>query len=92
VKFKVDKSFDRDVNTIKDKNILQKLRDCISQIERAHNFQEIPNMKKIEGYSSFFRIKIGHYRLGIELVSDNEMILTRFIHRKDIYRYFPRRR
>ncbi len=92
MKFKVEKSFDRDVDKIKDKKLLERLRDCISQIESADNFHEIPSAKKIEGYRSFYRIKIGDYRLGMELISDSEIILIRFLHRKEIYRYFPRRR
>lgn len=92
MKFIVEKSFDRDIDKIKDKKLLQKLRDCISQIENADNFGKIPYVKKIEGYSSFYRIKIGDYRLGVELVSDNELILIRFLNRKEIYRYFPKRR
>ena len=84
MKFKVEKSFDRDVNKVKDKKLLQKLRDCISQIENADNTGEILHVKKIEGYSAFYRIKIGNYRLGMELSSNNEIILIRFLHRKEI--------
>jgi mRNA interferase RelE/StbE len=92
MKFIVEKSFDRDIDKIKDKKLLQKLRDCIFQIENADNLGKIPYVKKIEGYSSFYRIKIGDYRLGVELVSDTELILIRFLNRKEIYRYFPKRR
>jgi mRNA interferase RelE/StbE len=92
MKFIVEKSFGRDIDKIKDKKLLQKLRDCISQIENAKNLGKIPHVKKIEGYSSFYRIKIGDYRLGMELVSNNEIILIRFLHRKEIYRYFPKKR
>ena len=92
MKFKVDKSFDRDVDKIKDKKLLQRLQDCISKIENADNFGEILHVKKIEGYHSFYRIKIGDYRLGAELISDREIILIRFLHRKEIYRYFPKKR
>lgn len=92
MKFRIEKSFDRDVDKINDRKLLQKLKDCISQIENADNLSEIPQIRKIEGYSSFYRIKIGDYRLGMELVSDNELILIRFLNRKEIYRYFPKKR
>lgn len=92
MKFLVEKSFDRDIDKIKDKKLLQKLRDYISLIENADNLGKIPHVKKIEGYSSFYRIKIGDYRLGMELVSDNELVLMRFLNRKDIYKYFPKKR
>ena len=91
MKFRVEKSFDRDVDRIKDKSLLKKLRTFISAIENAETLHGIPHIKKIEGYESFYRIKIGAYRLGVEAISHKEVILRRFLHRKDIYRYFPKR-
>ena len=75
MKFRVEKSFDRYVDKVKDKKLLHKLRDCISQIENANNPGEIHHVKKMEGHGSFYRIKIGDYRLGVELTSNNEIIL-----------------
>ena len=92
MKFRVERSFDRDVDKIKDKKLLKKIRSFISTIEEAASIGEILHIKKIEGYDSFYRTKIGDYRLGMEALSDKEVILVRFLHRKDIYRYFPRRR
>jgi mRNA interferase RelE/StbE len=62
-----------------------------SMIDNAGTIYEIPHMKKIEGYESYYRIKMGDYRLGMEAVSNREVIFLRFLHRKDIYRYFPKR-
>jgi len=91
VKFSIERSFDRDVDRIKDKKVLRKLRTFISMIENADNIRQIPHIKKIEGYESYYRMKLGDYRLGMEVVSIREVVLLRFLHRKDIYRYFPRR-
>ena len=91
MKFRIEKSFDRDVDRIKDKKLLKKLRAFISTIESAGTIQDIPQVKKIEGYKSYYRIKIGDHRLGMEAVSNRELIFLRFLHRKDIYRYFPKR-
>jgi len=91
VKFKIEKSFDRDVDRIYDKKVLKKLRALISMIENAQSIREIPHIKKIEGYESYYRIKIGDYRLGLEASSIKEVTLVRILHRKDIYRYFPKR-
>ncbi len=91
MKFKIEKSFDKDVDKIEDKKLLKKLRAFISIIENTETIYQIPHIKKIEGYASFYRIKIGDYRLGMEAVSNKEVVLIRFLHRKDIYRYFPKR-
>lgn len=91
MKFRVERSFDRDVDRIKDKKVLRKLRTLISMMEKADTIHEITHIKKIEGYESYYRMKVGDYRLGMEMVSNKEAVLIRFLHRKDIYRYFPRR-
>lgn len=88
MKIKIEKSFDKDIDKIGDKKALQKLRDVIFKIENAKNINELVNIKKITGYQSYFRIRIGEYRLGIEIIYE-EVILMRFLHRKDIYKYFP---
>jgi mRNA interferase RelE/StbE len=81
VKFRIEKSFDRDLDRIKDKELLRKLRALISAIENTDTIREIPHIKKIEGYESYYRIKIGDHRLGMEAVSSKEVIL-----------YFPKSR
>jgi mRNA interferase RelE/StbE len=91
VKFRIEKSFDRDVDGIRDKKLLRKLQVFISTIEDADTIQEIPHVKKMEGYKSYYRIKIGDYRLGMEAVSNKEVVFLRFLHRKDIYRFFPKK-
>ncbi len=47
-------------------------------------------IKKLKGTKkgSFFRVRFGEYRLGYEK-RDNEIIIYRILHRKEIYRYFP---
>ena len=89
---RIEKSFDRDVDRIRDRKLLKQLRAFISTIKNVDTIREIPHIKKIEGYESFYRIQIGDYRLGMEAFSNREVVLLRFLHRKDIYRYFPKRR
>ncbi|MBP1468695.1 type II toxin-antitoxin system RelE/ParE family toxin [Candidatus Chloroploca sp. M-50] len=36
----------------------------------------------------YYRIRIGDYRLGL-FVEDDTITVVRFLHRRDIYRYFP---
>ncbi|MCR4291802.1 MAG: type II toxin-antitoxin system RelE/ParE family toxin [Candidatus Kuenenia sp.] len=91
MKIWVEKSFDKDIDKIEDKKLLKKLRTFISTVENAENIHEIPHIKKIAGYESFYRIKIGDFRLGLEIISNNEVVFIRFLHRKDIYRYFPKK-
>jgi len=82
------KSFSRDLKKIKDKNLLQQVRATIEEVEAAPNLDMISNLKQLKGEGEYFRIKIGSYRIGLKLENDI-LIFIRFLHRKDIYRYFP---
>lgn len=42
----------------------------------------------MQGYKEYYRIALGSYRVGIRIVN-NAVTFIRFLHRKDIYRYFP---
>lgn len=44
----------------------------------------------MEGYSAFYRIRIGDYRIGLQIESDNLVYFVAFDHRRDIYRHFPK--
>ncbi len=48
MKFRIDRSFDRDVDGIRDKRLLRKLQASISTIEKAGTIQEIPHIKKLK--------------------------------------------
>ncbi|HEX2787111.1 MAG TPA: type II toxin-antitoxin system RelE/ParE family toxin [Ignavibacteria bacterium] len=85
---KIEKSFERDVAKINDKIILSKLSAVITNISAVSSQKEIPNLKKLSGNQSYYRIKINNYRIGIS-ITGNEIIFIRFLHRKEVYRYFP---
>lgn len=89
MKIFIDKSFAKDVDKITDKKLLRNLKKLITKLESSDSLTELPNVKKIKGYDSFYRIRIGNYRLGLEKIGGNEICLTRLLHRKDIYKYFP---
>jgi mRNA interferase RelE/StbE len=86
---RIDKRFEKDTDKINDKNLLYNLADCIEILVKADNIKTIKNIKKLKGSNFFYRIRLGDYRIGLEI--KNETIeLIRFLHRKDIYKYFPK--
>jgi mRNA interferase RelE/StbE len=86
---KIDNSFEKDTDKIKDRNLLNSIADCIDLLLVAKNIKSIKNLKKLKGANSFYRTRLGDYRISLEI--KNETIeLIRFLHRKDIYKYFPR--
>jgi len=82
------KSFRRDLKKVKDKIVLQHVKEAIEQVEEAPNLNMITTLKQLKGEGEYFRIRIGDYRIGLKLENDM-FIFIRFLHRKDIYRYFP---
>jgi len=72
-------------NSAKIKKALLKV---IEKIREAGSLAEVREVRKIEGYQKYYRIKLGDYRLGIK-ATKNRIELIRFLHRKDIYRRFP---
>ena len=86
---KIDKSFQKDTKKIKDKALLNKIALVISNVQKAENINQIKNLKKLKGSSENYRIKIGDHRLGI-IISESSIEFIRCLHRRDIYKYFPR--
>ncbi len=84
-----DKSFLKSLGKAKDKNILRKIEDAIINCESVNSLDEIKNLKKLSGFKNYYRIKIGVYRIGFELIDKNTLRFIIFTHRKDIYKKFP---
>jgi mRNA interferase RelE/StbE len=60
----------------------------VAEARAALAVMAVGNVRRLEGSSAYYRIRIGEYRIGFRL-QDNKMIFLRCLHRKDIYRYFP---
>ncbi len=88
MKIRFEASFARDLKNIREKVLLNRIAKIIDEAKKADNAKQINSLKKLKGYDNFYRLKFGDYRLGIEIIN-NEIIFTRFLHRKEIYRYFP---
>ncbi|MBU2610946.1 MAG: type II toxin-antitoxin system RelE/ParE family toxin [Chloroflexi bacterium] len=83
-----EKSFGRDLKKIKDKRLLKQVQETIDQVESAASISDVSNMKKMQGFDTYYRIRVGNYRIDIE-ISEGQVIFVCFLNRKDIYRYFP---
>ena len=47
-------------------------------------------LEQMRGYSGKYKIRIGHYRIGITVDKQKEVLVcNRIAHRRDIYRVFP---
>ncbi|MDQ3508446.1 MAG: type II toxin-antitoxin system RelE/ParE family toxin [Actinomycetota bacterium] len=60
----------------------------VEQVEAAEAVGEIPNLAKMSGHDSFYRIRLGDHRIGVHVEGDT-VEFVRFLHRRDVYRHFP---
>ncbi len=86
---RIDRSFEKDIKKIKEKTTLKKVASVIRQARNANDLSEIRNLKKLSTSGNEYRIRIGNYRIGI-VISGESVEFIRCLHRKDIYRYFPK--
>ena len=81
-------SFTRDLKRVRDADIRGRVHRMIGELEAASDIADISGAARIKAEGRYYRIRIGDYRLGIALERD-VAILVRFLHRRDVYRFFP---
>jgi mRNA interferase RelE/StbE len=89
MKVEFDRSFLKSLDKINDSKVLRKIESIILSCEEASQVSQIPNIKKLIGFSNYYRIRSGSYRIGIELINDSVLKFIVVSHRKDIYKKFP---
>lgn len=85
-----DRSFNKSIDKINDKSIKERLLALIVSMEQANSISELSAIKPMKGHTGYYRIRIGDYRVGFELINSNEILLILVAHRKDIYKRFPK--
>ena len=82
--------FIKTVKKIKEKELRLSIFSVIQEIKLADNISEIKNVKKMVGYDTYYRIRIGKNRIGIKYDKENNtVIFSHFAHRSKIYNIFP---
>ena len=84
-----DKSFDKSLKHIHDPSVLRRLKRIIIQIENSSSLLASPSVIKLTGYTKYYRVRIGDYRIGIESINKTTIRFIIIAHRKDIYKIFP---
>ncbi len=82
------KSFLTDLKKINDSKLKSKIKEFILELEKANQLDDISTVRKLKGYSTAYRHRIGDYRLGL-FYHDNVVEIARFVKRNDIYKVFP---
>lgn len=89
MRVKYRKLFLKDLKKLKHLDIYDKVYELVFHIlPDAESLREIKNTKPLKNYPNRYRIRVGDYRIGIEIM-DDEVEVMRILHRKDFYKYFP---
>ena len=80
--------FARDLSQVRDQKLKDQVFEIIVRLERAKSLRDVPNVRKLKGYRTNYRIRVGNYRIGFKF-EYGVVELARFLDRKDIYRFYP---
>jgi len=82
------KTFSKQIDAILNESLKLRLAEVVQNVILASTLQDIANLKKMKGYQTAYRIRVGDYRVG--LFFENDTILFAYMaHRRDIYNKFP---
>jgi mRNA interferase RelE/StbE len=83
------KRFLKDLKALQSTEVYEKI--CALVLEEMPNLEDlstIVNLSKLKGDDTAYRIRVGDYRIGF-FWQDDEIVMSRVLHRSEIYRYFP---
>jgi mRNA interferase RelE/StbE len=70
--------------------IRSKAEEIVFEDLTCENPFDLGYIEQMKGYANKYKIRIGQYRIGIEVDKVNKTIVgSRIAHRKDIYRFSP---
>ena len=81
-------SFLRDLKKEATPALKAEVEQVIESVKKAATMKDIPRMKKMKGYTIDYRIRVGSYRIGVE-IEGNLVTFVAFGPRKDFYKHFP---
>jgi len=64
-------------------------RLVFDQVPASENIFRDLDIHKMRGFETYYRIRIGQYRIGCKITSGNDIIFYRVKSRGEIYRVFP---
>ncbi|WP_310425877.1 type II toxin-antitoxin system RelE/ParE family toxin [Chamaesiphon sp. VAR_48_metabat_135_sub] len=83
------KKFLKDLKALQSTEAYEKICDLVlEEIPNVEDLSTIANLSKLKGDETAYRIRVGDYRIGFFMEND-EIVMSRVLHRSEIYRYFP---
>jgi mRNA interferase RelE/StbE len=70
MKVEIDKSFKKDLKKLKNSSLNKNIAQLIETLSGIDSPKEISGIKKLKGEKHLYRVRIGEYRLGLEIMDD----------------------
>ena len=84
-----NRNFERDLRDVRNAILRRRVNRAIANIQAASAVHQIPGVGRVRSRAGlYYRVRVGDYRLGFELVGDTAM-LDRFLPRGNFYDHFP---
>ena len=64
------KAFLRNLKKITDPALKAEVEQVYAAVKAAKTMQNFPNLKKLKGFKTSYRIRVGDYRIGVTIVDD----------------------
>ncbi|MEW6606563.1 MAG: type II toxin-antitoxin system RelE/ParE family toxin [bacterium] len=81
--------FLKDLKELKKQPIYKQIVElAFTTLPKVKTLREVWGIKAMKRYPKRYRIRVGNYRIGIE-VKDDTIEIMRVLHRGEFYRYFP---
>ena len=88
MQIQITKNFIRQAKKLP-KSVQIDIKEVIEIIIHADNLQGVKGIKRLKAKAEYYRIGIGDYRLGIEMLEDTIVSFKVVGHRRLIYNTFP---
>jgi mRNA interferase RelE/StbE len=88
MKIEFTRKFENQIDRLHDEKLKLEIATAVRAVIAANSLHDIPQLKKLSGFKTAFRIRTGNYRIGI-LYQNGVIYFVAFAHRKDIYKEFP---
>ena len=80
-----DRKFFKDFSAIPE-HVQVSFAELREELEKVSTIREIPNCRPLKGIKSFYRIRIGDYRITLKLDNANSIEFKRFLSRGQVYK------
>ncbi|WP_281988520.1 hypothetical protein [Aquimarina aggregata] len=81
---KISMQFATDFKNVNDNSLDLKVKDVLQSLKNANKIDALPQFRKIDGATGVYKMSIGFYILIGVITSEDEITLSRFLHRNQI--------